>query len=84
MPLRDKCRTLAFLELLLELLNVNVYVTRVHQRPLLFGVTESDTQDARMLGFEVDLYLHPGGAKEWAICLNKNDNPSKLAGWRPI
>ncbi len=67
----------------MESLSMNVYVTREHQRPLLFGITESDTQDARMLGFEVDLFLHAGGAKEWAICLNKKDNPSRLLGWRP-
>jgi hypothetical protein len=73
-----------FQEMPMESSNMNVYVTRVHQRPLLSGVTESDTHDARMLGFEVDLFLHPGGVKEWAICLNIKDNPSKLLGWKPI
>jgi hypothetical protein len=63
---------------------MNAYMTRVHQRPLIYGIAETNADAARMLGFEVDLFLHAGGVKEWAICLNKNDNPSKLLGWRPI
>jgi hypothetical protein len=63
---------------------MNVYVTSRHRAPTLCGTTQADHTTARSAGFEVDLFLHPGGAKEWAICLRADDNPARLPGWRPV
>jgi hypothetical protein len=62
---------------------MNVYRTRLHRRPLLQGTTDADHQAAGTLGFDVDMFLHPGGMLEWAVCLRQNDDPSLLPGWLP-
>lgn len=62
---------------------MNVYVTRLHRHPLLRGTTDADKRLATASGFEVDLFIHPGGLQEWAICLREDDDPSRLLGWAP-
>jgi hypothetical protein len=61
---------------------MNVYVMRVHQRPIVAGTTEADATVASAGGFDVDLLLHPGGAREWAVCLRRDDDPTTLPGWQ--
>jgi hypothetical protein len=62
---------------------MNVYRTRLHRRPLLQGTTEADRKSAGRLGFDVDVFLHPGGMQEWAVCLRQSDDPTQLPGWHP-
>ena len=62
---------------------MNVYVTRLHRHPLLKGTTDADKSLAAASGFEVDLLIHPGGIKEWAVCLRAGDDPTALQGWAP-
>lgn len=61
---------------------MNIYIELRHHRPILYGRTDADVETAKQSGFEVALFLHPGGAKEWAICLRSYDDPSRLQGWR--
>jgi hypothetical protein len=62
---------------------MNIYIELRHHRPILYGSTDADVETAKMQGFEVGLFLHQGGAKEWAICLRQKDDPSELQGWHP-
>lgn len=62
---------------------MNVYRTQRHRRPLLIGTIDADPPPAVLVDFELDLFLHPGGLKEWAIALRTGDDPSRLPGWRP-
>jgi hypothetical protein len=57
---------------------MNIYVMYRHQRPSLLGTTGVDVKYARSLGFDVDLILHPGGAREWAVCLGQGDDLSQV------
>lgn len=63
---------------------MNVYLTLPHYRPVLLGTAETDTEAARALGLNVDLFIHPGGKKEWAICLGTGEDSSLLGDWKPI
>jgi hypothetical protein len=63
---------------------MNVYITRLHRHPLLKGTTDADERLAAASGFEVDLLIHPGGIKEWAVCLRAGDDPTSLQGWAPF
>lgn len=63
---------------------MNIYITSKHQRPFLYGTTDTEVEAARALGFEVDQFIHPGGRKEWAICLHKYDDPCLLKDWQPV
>jgi len=62
---------------------MNIYIPLRHGRPILCGRADADPETAKKRGFDVDLFLHPGGAREWAICLRVTDDPSKLEGWHP-
>ena len=61
---------------------MNVYRTRLHRRPRLVGTIDAEPTSPGLINFELDLFLHPGGIKEWALALRDGDDPSQLPGWR--
>ena len=63
---------------------MNIYVISKHRRPFLYGTTNTEIETARAMGFEVDLFRHPGGQSEWAICLRRHDDPCVLTDWQPV
>lgn len=64
--------------------SMNIYITSKHRRPFLYGTTNTDIEVARALGFEIELFIHPGGRKEWAVNLRRHDDPFLLEDWQPV